>query len=126
MWVGGYVRIRYASLIKKWLCWFGVCSSKQTILDVKGGNPAQIPFFSPCKVILNADANRIIPPPVRQRREGSMGACGWQLGMMGWLFSWDKHIVSLFLFDDCVYWNGAKLQTREFRCLGKIADLILI
>ena len=54
-----------------------------------------------------------------------MGACGWQLGTIGWLLSWDKHVVaSLFLFDDYFYLNSAKLQIHKFRYVGKIGGLI--
>lgn len=42
MWVGRYVKIGYASLIKRWLCWVGLESSKQTVLDVERGSPAPI------------------------------------------------------------------------------------
>lgn len=42
MWVGRYVKIGYASLIKRWLCWVGLDSSKQTVSDVERGSPAPI------------------------------------------------------------------------------------
>lgn len=83
-------------------------------------------FFPLCKVTLSLGTNHVLPPNSHAAEEDSLGACGWQLGMIGWILSWDKHVVPLFLLDDYFYLNGAKLQIHKFRYLCKIAGLIFI
>lgn len=94
--MGRYVKSGYAYLIKKPLCCSGLDSSKRTLLDVERHNPAPILFFPPCKVTLNTDINHI--PPSHAGEWDSMGACGWQLGLMGWLFSLETNMLCLSFF----------------------------